>query len=164
MRKIYLAFFTSLLVIASLTGCKLDPPVYPSGTGTTGTTAGNTITLKIGNNTLTYTNDSFIVFPPGSQGAILSPTTGQTTISGLGASQTDVFTLSFLDSKPGTYDIVGVIAGNYTNDPAGKGTVNVTTLSYANFRGTLQGTFTVDMIDAQGKAYPNVSGSFYIKM
>jgi hypothetical protein len=94
----------------------------------------------------------------------LSPSTGQTTIAGFGSDQTDIFTLTFLDSKPGTYDLVGIIAGKYSNDPLGTGKVKVTLLSYANNKGSLQGTFSVDMIDDQNNPYPHVLGSFNIKM
>jgi len=142
-----------------------------TGTGTTATGTGlplgavNTVLIKINGTVITYNrNVSFTTFFPGTPQAILSPTTGQTTIAAFNPNNaTDVFTLSFLDSKTGLFDLVGIVAGSYSNDPLVTGKVKITALTYANSKGTLQGTFNCDMVDANGNSIPNCPGSFNIK-
>ncbi|CAN5396389.1 hypothetical protein BH09BAC6_BH09BAC6_07210 [soil metagenome] len=185
MKKIYYSIFIPLFLITAA-GCKLDTPVYPSGgTATTGpgtgiptgTTANNGEGLPIGPlNTVqfqldgvisTYKTTNFVVHAPHSPEATHSPATGETIISAIGPNiLTDYFTMSFLDSKAGVYDIEFADFPKQNNDQSGIGRVKVTLLSYSNGKGSIQGTFNVDMVDndGSGKKHSHCPGSFNIKM
>lgn len=111
------------------------------------------------------TGASFATYYPNSPEAILSPLNGQTSIIGIGTNGPyDIFTLTFLNSKTGVFDIEDIIASDLSDDPAHAGKVKITALSYANYRGTLQGTFSADLVDDKGKVHPHVIGSFNLKM
>jgi hypothetical protein len=158
------------------TGPGTNPGTDP-GTGTnpgSGTNNGdglslgpvNTIKIQVDGVTTTYNKTvTFSTYFPNSPDAILSPSTGQTTIFGLGANSTsDIFTLTFLNSKTGTFDITEVTANNYSDIQENEGKVKVTSLTYSNNKGTLQGTFSADLTDDKGKVHTHALGSFNIKI
>ncbi|WP_183557219.1 hypothetical protein [Mucilaginibacter sp. SP1R1] len=173
----YCKVFTFLFLVVVINGCKPDPPVYPTKTvpipgytapdnGDNTTNPENTVKIQVDGVTTTYNKTaSFVTYFPNTPDAILSPSTGQTTIIATGAnSAADIFTLSFLNSQTGTFDIIGLIANNLTDDQTNEGKVTITALTYENAKGTLQGTFAADLKDNHGNIHPNVTGSFNIKM
>jgi hypothetical protein len=154
MRKIYLAFFTSLLVIVGLTGCKLDAPIYPDGT----TVSAGTITYNISGTVTTLKLVGFQVIAASS-----AVPKGSTQIIGGTAQATAAFSLFFSGTTAGTYDIDIL----YINGLFGEnGKVIVTELNVTSadgLHGTIKGTFTTDLSDlTTNQTTTGVTGTFNI--
>jgi hypothetical protein len=164
MRKLYFKVFTALLILACFSGCKLDPPIYPSGitptgtddTGVTLTNNGSKITYTINGTTATLNMTAFQVIAA-------DPSTvpnGNTQLSG-GTTSAGGFSLSFSNTQPGTYDIDilyinGLIGAN--------GKVTVTQLNTTDgLHGTIKGIFTTDLVNfTTGEIIKDVTGTFDI--
>ncbi|MCR8561762.1 hypothetical protein KXD93_29165 [Mucilaginibacter sp. BJC16-A38] len=163
MRKIYYKIFASLIIIASISGCKLDPPIYPAGSTSTGTSGklvdnGSTITYTISGTTTTLKLAFFQVIAA-------DPTTspnGNTQILG-GTTQSGGFSLSFSNNKAGTYNIDLLYINGLLGD-SGKVTVTELNVTSADgMHGTIKGTFTTDLIDLNTNATTTgITGSFNI--
>ena len=166
MEKLYYKIFIALIFIGSITGCKLDPPIYPAGTalgngGTNGSASGY-IKIKIGDINYTFNNNaSFTSFTAGSPEAQqVGATDGQTSLGAFGNTQTDVIALVFRNATTGTFDLPDITAGNFVLAPSPSAQINVTVLTNKK----IEGTFTADMADANDntKIYRNCPGSFSI--
>jgi hypothetical protein len=165
MRKLYFKVFTSLLIIAGLTGCKLDPPIYPAGSTTTETgTTGETLTK---NGTITYnvkgieSTLTMTAFQVMAADASTIPD-GNTQILG-GTTPAGGFSLSFSNSKAGTYNIDILYLNGMLGD---NGKVTVTQLNTTDgFHGTIKGTFTTDLFNVStGETITGVTGTFNITL
>jgi hypothetical protein len=166
MRKLYFKVFTSLLIIAGLTGCKLDPPIYPANstttqTGTPGETLiknGSTITYNVNGNITTLTMTAFQVMAADTS----TIPDGNTQIMG-GTTPEGGFSLSFSNNKAGTYDIDVLYLNSMLGD---NGKVTVTQLNTTDgFHGTIKGTFTTDLLNiSTGETITGVTGTFDITL
>jgi hypothetical protein len=164
MRKLYSKVFTALLILACFSGCKLDPPIYPSGitptgtvnTGTTLSNNGSKINYTINGTTTTLTMTAFQVIAA-------DPATvpnGNTQILG-GTTPAGGFSLSFGNTQPGTYDIDIL----YLNGLLGEnGKVTVTQLNTTDgLHGTIKGSFFTDLINfTTNETTTGVTGTFDI--
>lgn len=166
MKTLYYKIFIALFFICSLSGCKLDPPIFPAGTnpgtGGTGGSASNYIKVKIGDINYTFSNSAYFnAYPAGSsQAQAVGATDGQTTLGAVGNTQNDVTELVFQNATTGTFDLPNIIVGNFVLAPSPSAQINVTVLTATK----IEGTFTADLADANDntKIYRNCPGSFSI--
>ena len=163
MKKLYYKIFISLFFIGTLAGCKLDPPIFPSGTTPgTGLPTSNYIKIKIDDINYTFSKSAFFTsFPAGSPEAQqVGATDGQTSLGAVGNTQADVIVLLFRNATTGTFDLPDITVGNFVLAPSPSAQINVTVLISKK----IEGTFTADMADANDntKIYRNCPGSFSI--
>lgn len=168
MRNLYVKLAFALLLGFAIASCKLDAPVYPSGTqpDNTGSSqndgsglpigVANNIQVKIGDITYIFNNAAtFNVLPVGSAGFA----NGQTTLAAQGATADAKGILVFPSAASGTFDLSDMEAGNFRIDVSAQAKVIVTVLNETN----TQGTFSCDMIDkSSNKVYKHCLGSFNI--
>ncbi len=160
-----------MLIACSVTACKLDIPIYPSGTQTDNNTdhssavndgsglpigVASNIQVKIGDITYTFNNAAtYNVLPTGTTGFA----NGQTTIAAEGQTSDAKGILVFPSAASGTFDLSDMEAGNFKIDVTAQAKIIVTVLSETN----TQGTFSCDMIDkSSNKVYKHCLGSFNI--
>lgn len=170
MKTFYLKLFFAFCIACSISSCKLDAPVYPSGTqnDNTGNTqsvndgnglpigAASNIQVKIGNITYIFNNAAtYNVLPVGTAGFA----NGQTTLAAEGQTADDKGILVFPSATAGTFDLSDMEAGNFKIDLTAQAKIIVNFLSQTN----TQGTFSCDMIDkSSNKVYKHCLGSFNI--
>ncbi|MBK0377723.1 hypothetical protein [Mucilaginibacter segetis] len=145
MNKFTKGFLFLLFIAVSITGCKLDPPIYPEGAGS------GTVTYTINGTTTTKHNVSFV----------MTAASGTTTPASIYMGNDTDFGLAFDGSSKGTFDIGILVIG----DALGTGTVTVTTYDLTDStHGTLKGTFTADLYDSTtNTTTSNVTGTFDIQ-
>lgn len=160
MRKIYYKICVLLLIVATLPGCKLDPPIYPSVTSTADLTDnGSTITYTINGTTTTLKLVAFQVIAASSE-----IPNGSTQIIGAATQGTSSFTLFFSGTTAGTYDIDILYLDTAWFGENGK--VTATTLNVTSsdgLHGTIKGTFTTDIANIlTNETITGVTGTFNI--
>jgi len=165
MNKLYYKLFMVLFIAVAISGCKLDPPIYPEGTVANpgaggGISTGSTITYTIDGKTTTLNkNVIFQVIAPGGAGG----ETGNTQIGG-GTDISNLFTLSAKTVTAGNYDAILAVGTMF-----GEGMVTFTELNTTGggLKGTVKGTFTgevTDIADVNNPTSKTVTGSFDIKL
>lgn len=176
MKSLNYKIITFLLLIITINGCKPDEainpkkfvpiPGYNSDNGSSNTGDGlplgpqGTVKFQIDGVVTTYTNASYEVFYPHTPEAFTSPETGQINILATGANPAhDLFSLIFLNSKAGIYDIFLINAIDLFGGEGDEGKVKVTTFA----GGVLQGSFNAKLVGDDNKTH-QVIGSFNIKM
>ncbi|MEN0052281.1 MAG: hypothetical protein AAGC65_01365 [Mucilaginibacter sp.] len=175
MKSLYYKIIALLFLVIAINGCKPDEAINPkkivpipgyNDDNTPNTGDGlplgpqGTVEFQIDGVKTTYTNVSYEVFYPHTPQAFVSPETGQINILGTGANPAhDLFSLIFLNSKAGTYDIFLINAIDLFGGDGDDAKVKVTTFS----DGLLQGTFNANLTGDDNKTH-KVIGSFNIKM
>ena len=166
MNKLYYKLFMVLFIAVAISGCKLDPPIYPEGTvatpgangGTNGggvVSAGGTITYTMDGKTTTLKPAFFQVIP-----VAQLPPDGSIQIAG-GNDVQNMFSLGAKTTVAGTFDAEVIMVGSL----AGEGTVTFTEINVpGGVKGTVKGTFTGKVSDLSGGGEKDISGSFNITM
>lgn len=168
MKKLYITIVIASFIAGSLAGCKLDAPIYPSNLDTSATATDPATNLNDGNGLpigpasniqikiadITYTFNNNAAFN------VLTTGGGQTTLAAEGNTSTDKAIIVFPSATAGTFGLSDVEAGNFKIDLTTAAKVKVTVLTDSN----VQGTFSVDMVDASDKTkvYKHCLGSFNI--
>lgn len=127
------------------------------GTGTGGDIpigATNTIKVQIGAGAIkTFTQVNF------------SSMLGLNNVNGI-QNATDIIILGYPGDKTGTFDIQMFSLGDYSADIQQGGKITVTESSMTSTmpaKGTIKGTFTVALVDVDGKSVGTAKGSFNIR-
>jgi hypothetical protein len=163
MNKLYYKLFIFLFLAVAISGCKLDPPIYPEGTvanpdgegGGGGVTIGGTITYVLDGKTTTLKPAVFQVIS-----SAQLPPNGSTQIAG-GTDAMNMFSLGAKTTVAGTFDADLIMVGSLL----GEGTVTFTEINVpGGVKGTVKGTFTGKVSDLSGEGEKDISGSFNITM
>lgn len=166
MKKLFYKIFIAVLFIGSLTSCKLDPPIYPADVDATTTDPGTSVNdgngLPIGpaSNIQIKIADITYIFNNNAAFNVLTSNGGQTTMAAEGNTAADKAIIVFPSATAGTFNLSDVEAGNFKIDLTTVAKTKVTVLTATN----IQGTFSVDMVDAgdNTKVYKHCLGSFNI--
>jgi hypothetical protein len=163
MNKLYYKLFMALVLAVAISGCKLDPPIYPEGTvanpdgvgGGGGVTNGSTITYVMDGKTTTLKPAVFQVIS-----STQLPPNGNIQIGG-GSDSQNIFSLTAGTTVAGTFDADIIMVGSLI----GEGTVTFTEINApGGLKGTVKGTFTGKVSDPSGVGEKDISGSFNITM
>jgi hypothetical protein len=161
MNKLYYKLFMVLFLAVAISGCKLDPPVYPEGTVANpdgeggGVTNGSTITYVMDGKTTTLKPAVFQVIS-----STQLPPNGNIQIGG-GSDPQNMFSLTAETTVAGTFDAGIIMVGSLI----GEGTVTFTEINApGGLKGTVKGTFTGKVSDLSDQIEKDISGSFSITM
>ncbi|MCQ6960230.1 hypothetical protein NPE20_19780 [Mucilaginibacter sp. JC4] len=147
-----------LFLAVAISGCKLDPPIYPEGTVANpdgGVTIGGNITYVMDGKTTTLKPAVFQVIS-----STQLPPNGSTQIAG-GTDVQNMFSLGAKTTVVGTFDADMIMVGSLL----GEGTVTFTEINVpGGVKGTVKGTFTGKVSDLSGGGEKDISGSFNITM
>ncbi|MDB5128171.1 hypothetical protein [Mucilaginibacter sp.] len=159
MNKLYYKLFMILILAVAISGCKLDPPIYPEGTVANpdggAITTGGTITYMMDGKTTTVKPAFFQVIS-----STQLPPNGNTQI-GAGSDPQNMFSLTAETTVAGTFDAGIIMVGSLI----GEGTVTFTEINApSGLKGTVKGTFTGKVSDLSGEGEKDITGSFNITM
>jgi hypothetical protein len=184
--KLLPAFFTFCIIAMLFSGCKKDPPLYPSGDGVitgpggTGTEpevdtgidppVDATYTIPIGTaNTIAFQVDGAEIVILTSPTAIVTPPnvktiTGYTSILAEQSTPDITFQLNFSAISAGerVNDLLGIIYKNFKLSDDGSGKVKTTTLKKIDGLYRIRGYFKVVTTDDNDGSKHTVIGSFNI--
>lgn len=185
MKKLYHNLIAVICIALFVSSCKLDPPIYPQGTSLTpppagsntggstgngGTNNGGNTGGGIGGSTVPVGGTNTVIVQTGSTQKTYNKNLAFSSVVGANGiiaaqSQTDIFMFNYVGDNTGTFDILSLNFSIYSLDPSKGGKVTVISNSMNSAlppKGTIKGTFTINLVDANGKAAGVAYGSFNI--